>query len=152
MGFGTVRIAVVQRASPSAVARARSETSLNAARVVRSTEPRTPAGCLHLWNVLTPACVLTGKFWHRHQRPRPVTYNPDPVYHLSLGVSPSIQLNGTGHSESHSNTPMPPPATDDVPPPLPGHSDRPKSPVHPSEVRKTIDRFKLLDFFLSFFF
>jgi hypothetical protein len=34
---------------------------------------------------------------------------------------------------------MPPPATDDVPPPLPGHSDRPKSPVHPSEVREAHD-------------
>jgi hypothetical protein len=30
---------------------------------------------------------------------------------------------------------MPPPATDDVPPPLPGNSDRPKSPVQTSEVR-----------------
>lgn len=174
-------------------------------------------------DVLTPAYV-TGKFWHRHRRPRPVVYNPDPEYHLSLRTetdkskiypkkkggaaaraantsvvdqdeptpsaapepetpskpppvvevprrgpsgagrrhandserpvspvssgsssaseSPLIQkmkLNGTGHSKSHSNTPMPPPATDDVPPPLPGHSDRPKSPVHPSEVREAHD-------------
>jgi SWI/SNF-related matrix-associated actin-dependent regulator of chromatin subfamily B protein 1 len=34
-------------------------------------------------------CVLTlhhgsGKFWHRHRRPRPVTYNQDPEYHLGL--------------------------------------------------------------------
>jgi SWI/SNF-related matrix-associated actin-dependent regulator of chromatin subfamily B protein 1 len=26
----------------------------------------------------------SGKFWHRHRRPRPVTYNQDPDYHLSL--------------------------------------------------------------------
>lgn len=25
-----------------------------------------------------------GKFWHRHRRLRPVEYNPDPEYHLSL--------------------------------------------------------------------
>jgi SWI/SNF-related matrix-associated actin-dependent regulator of chromatin subfamily B protein 1 len=26
----------------------------------------------------------SGKFWHRHRRPRPVTYNQDPDYHLGL--------------------------------------------------------------------
>lgn len=29
-------------------------------------------------------CGTCGKFWHRHRRPRPVTYNQDPDYHLSL--------------------------------------------------------------------
>ncbi|KAF8270064.1 hypothetical protein EI94DRAFT_1723769 [Lactarius quietus] len=29
-------------------------------------------------------CGLCGKFWHRHRRPRPVVYNPDPEYHLGL--------------------------------------------------------------------
>jgi hypothetical protein len=33
--------------------------------------------------VLTVSCT-TGKFWHRHRRPRPVVYNPDPEYHLGL--------------------------------------------------------------------
>ncbi|KAG1752128.1 hypothetical protein EDB19DRAFT_1627888 [Suillus lakei] len=28
-------------------------------------------------------CGTCGKFWHRHRRPRPVTYNQDPDYHLS---------------------------------------------------------------------
>jgi hypothetical protein len=45
-----------------------------------------------------------------------------------------MKLNGTGHSKSDSNTPMPPPATDDVSAPPPGASDRPKSPVHTTEV------------------
>jgi SWI/SNF-related matrix-associated actin-dependent regulator of chromatin subfamily B protein 1 len=40
-----------------------------------------------------------------------------------------MKLNGTGHSKSDSNTPMPPPTTDDMPPPHPGPSDRPTSPV-----------------------
>jgi SWI/SNF-related matrix-associated actin-dependent regulator of chromatin subfamily B member 1 len=176
---------------------------------------------------LTTACA-TGKFWHRHRRPRPVVYNPDPEYHLGLRTetdkskiypkkkggaaaraantpavdqdepapatvpepetpskpepvvevprrgpsgtgrrhvdaerqvspvssgsssaseSPLIQkmkLNGTGHSKSDSNTPMPPPTADNVSPPVPGHSDRPKSPVHTTEVRE-----KLLHFFFS---
>jgi SWI/SNF-related matrix-associated actin-dependent regulator of chromatin subfamily B protein 1 len=164
-----------------------------------------------------------GKFWHRHRRPRPVLYNPDPEYHLGLRTetdkskiypkkkggaaaraantpvvdqdepapatapepetpsktepvvevprrgpstgrrhvdnerpvspvssgsssaseSPLIQkmkLNGTGHSKSDSNTPMPPPATDDVSSALPGHSDRPKSPAHTAEVREKLLR------------
>jgi SWI/SNF-related matrix-associated actin-dependent regulator of chromatin subfamily B protein 1 len=25
---------------------------------------------------------IIGKFWHRHRRPRPVEYNPDPEYHM----------------------------------------------------------------------
>lgn len=29
-------------------------------------------------------CGTCGKFWHRHRRLRPVEYNPDPEYHLSL--------------------------------------------------------------------
>ncbi|KAG9313820.1 hypothetical protein JVU11DRAFT_6183 [Chiua virens] len=29
-------------------------------------------------------CGTCGKFWHRHRRPRPVQYNPDPEYHLNL--------------------------------------------------------------------
>ncbi|KAG0698325.1 SNF5-domain-containing protein [Suillus ampliporus] len=29
-------------------------------------------------------CGTCGKFWHRHRRPRPVTYNQDPDYHLGL--------------------------------------------------------------------
>ncbi|KAI0251835.1 hypothetical protein BJV78DRAFT_1207106 [Lactifluus subvellereus] len=29
-------------------------------------------------------CGTCGKFWHRHRRPRPVVYNPDPEYHLGL--------------------------------------------------------------------
>ncbi|KAH8986946.1 hypothetical protein EDB86DRAFT_3211773 [Lactarius hatsudake] len=158
-------------------------------------------------------CGLCGKFWHRHRRPRPVVYNPDPEYHLGLrtetdkskiypkkkggaaaratntpavdqdeptpapapepetpskaepvveiprraqsgagrrhvdterAVSPvssgsssasespliqKMKLNGTGHSKSDSNTPMPPPTTDDMSPPHPGPSDRPTSPV-----------------------
>jgi SWI/SNF-related matrix-associated actin-dependent regulator of chromatin subfamily B member 1 len=171
---------------------------------------------------LTTACAA-GKFWHRHRRPRPVVYNPDPEYHLGLRTevdkskiypkkkggaaaraantsvvdqdeptpvtapepetpsktepvveaprrgasgtgrrhadaerpvspvssgsssaseSPLIQkmkLNGTGHSKSDSNTPMPPPTTDDVSPPAPGHSDRPKSPpAHTAEVRERL--------------
>lgn len=27
-------------------------------------------------------CGACGKFWHRHRRPRPVEYNPDPEYHM----------------------------------------------------------------------
>ncbi|KAH6910743.1 hypothetical protein BKA70DRAFT_1271401 [Coprinopsis sp. MPI-PUGE-AT-0042] len=27
-------------------------------------------------------CGTCGKFWHRHRRPRPVEYNPDPEYHM----------------------------------------------------------------------
>jgi SWI/SNF-related matrix-associated actin-dependent regulator of chromatin subfamily B protein 1 len=55
----------------------------------------------------------------------------------SASESPLIQkmkLNGAGHSKSDSNTPMPPPATDEAAPPAPGLSDRPKSPVHTAEV------------------
>lgn len=29
-------------------------------------------------------CGACGKFWHRHRRPRPVEYNPDPEYHNGL--------------------------------------------------------------------
>jgi len=74
---------------------------------------------------------------HVNDSERPVS--PVSSGSSSASESPLIQkmkLNGTGHTKSHSNTPMPPPATDDVPPPPPGHSDRPKSPVHTSEVRE----------------
>jgi SWI/SNF-related matrix-associated actin-dependent regulator of chromatin subfamily B protein 1 len=154
-------------------------------------------------------CGLCGKFWHRHRRPRPVVYNPDPEYHLGLRTetdkskiypkkkgaaaaratntpavdqdeptpatapepetpskiepvveiprraqsgrrhvdteravspvssgsssaseSPLIQkMKLNGHSKSDSNTPMPPPTTDDMSPPHPGPSDRPTSPI-----------------------
>jgi SWI/SNF-related matrix-associated actin-dependent regulator of chromatin subfamily B member 1 len=56
----------------------------------------------------------------------------------SASESPLIQkmkLNGTGHSKSDSNTPIPLPTTDDASAPLPGPSDRPTSPVHNAEVR-----------------
>src|SRR5258707_11164171 len=172
-------------------------------------------------SVLTTARTI-GKFWHRHRRPRPVMYNPDPEYHLSLrtetdkskippkkkggaaaraantpavdqdeptpatapepetpskvepvveiprrapsgagrrhadnerAVSPvssgsssasespliqKMKLNGTGHAKSDSNTPMPPPTTDDVSTALPGPSDRPISPVHTPEVGRNL--------------
>jgi SWI/SNF-related matrix-associated actin-dependent regulator of chromatin subfamily B member 1 len=55
----------------------------------------------------------------------------------SASESPLIQkmkLNGTGHSKSDSNTPMPPHAAEDVSSALPGPSDRPTSPVHTAEV------------------
>ncbi|KAG6879582.1 hypothetical protein C0992_001027 [Termitomyces sp. T32_za158] len=29
-------------------------------------------------------CGVCGKYWHRHRRPRPVEYNPDPEYHSGL--------------------------------------------------------------------
>lgn len=29
-------------------------------------------------------CGMCGKFWHRHRRPRPVTYSSDPAFHLKL--------------------------------------------------------------------
>jgi SWI/SNF-related matrix-associated actin-dependent regulator of chromatin subfamily B protein 1 len=168
--------------------------------------------------VLTASCTI-GKFWHRHRRPRPVLYNPDPEYHLGLrtetdkskiypkkkggaaaraantpavdqdeptpapapepetpskvepvveeprrapsgagrrradnerAVSPvssgsssasespliqKMKLNGTGHAKSDSNTPMPPPTTDDVSSSaVPGPSDRPTSPLQTAEV------------------
>ncbi|KAI9513428.1 hypothetical protein F5148DRAFT_971668 [Russula earlei] len=163
-------------------------------------------------------CGTCGKFWHRHRRPRPVVYNPDPEYHLGLrtetdkskiypkkkggaaaraantpvvdqdeptpatapepetpskteqvvevsrrapsgpgrrhvdterAVSPvstgsssasespliqKMKLNGTSHTKSDPNTPIAPPTTDDIPPPIPGPSNRPTSPVHAAEV------------------
>ncbi len=167
---------------------------------------------------------MIGKFWHRHRRPRPVVYNPDPEYHLGLrtetdkskiypkkkggaaaraantpavdqdeatpatapepetpskvepvveiprrsqsrvgrrhvdaerAVSPvssgsssasespliqKMKLNGTGHSKSDSNTPMPPPTTEDMSPPNPGPSERPTSPVQNAGVRSHLYR------------
>ncbi|KAF8480047.1 SNF5-domain-containing protein [Russula ochroleuca] len=167
-------------------------------------------------------CGTCGKFWHRHRRPRPVMYNPDPEYHLGLrtetdkskiypkkkggaaaraantpvvdqdeptpatapepetpsklepvveiprrapsgagrrhadaerAVSPvssgsssasespliqKMKLNGTGHSKSDSNTPMPPHTADDVSSAPPGPSDRPTSPVHAAEVARYV--------------
>lgn len=159
--------------------------------------------------ILTASCTI-GKFWHRHRRPRPVVYNPDPEYHLGLrtetdkskiypkkkggaaaraantpavdqdeptpaaapepetpskvepvvevprrapsgagrrhadnerAVSPvssgsssasespliqKMKLNGTGHAKSDSNTPIPPPTTDDTSSSaVPGPSDQP---------------------------
>ncbi|KAG6916643.1 hypothetical protein DXG01_006064 [Tephrocybe rancida] len=29
-------------------------------------------------------CGVCGKYWHRHRRPRPVEYNPDPNFHIGL--------------------------------------------------------------------
>jgi len=65
---------------------------------------------------------------------------PSPVSSGSSSASESpliqkMKLNGTGHAKSDSNTPMPPPTTDDVSSSaVPGSSDRPTSPVHTAEV------------------
>lgn len=43
--------------------------------------------CGELLYQLAYCCLMlidryVGKFWHRHRRPRPVEYNPDPEYHM----------------------------------------------------------------------
>lgn len=78
MEFGIARIVVAQKISPLGVAKARSATSPSVAPVVRN-----PEWLFLFVSVLTAECAA-GKFWHRHRRPRPVVYNPDPEYHLGL--------------------------------------------------------------------
>nr|BAM72038.1 Snf5 [Coprinopsis cinerea] len=46
-------------------------------------------------------CGTCGKFWHRHRRPRPVEYNPDPEYHLNASSSKA------DHRPSGDGTPKP---------------------------------------------
>lgn len=99
-------------------------------------EPETPSKIEPVVEVPRRGPSGTGRR-HVNDSERPVS--PVSSGSSSASESPLIQkmkLNGTGHSKSHSNTPMPLPATDDVPPPLPGNSDRPKSPVQTSEVRE----------------
>ena len=37
-----------------------------------------------IWSVKIRSCDKQGKFWHRHRRPRPVTYNADPDFHSGV--------------------------------------------------------------------
>lgn len=88
-------------------------------------------------------CGTCGKFWHRHRRLRPVQYNSDPQYHLSLrneaeqtktstkkrGRAPNSATVAEGNetpSRQKSEAEVPPPVTSTV---LPSEEDRPVSPV-----------------------
>lgn len=75
MACGTVRIAVVPKASPWVGERGRWVTSRNAELVVCNSIPRIDSNN----NVSSP-----GKFWHRHRRPRPVEYNANPDFHSGI--------------------------------------------------------------------
>ncbi|KAH0831177.1 hypothetical protein J3R83DRAFT_13754 [Lanmaoa asiatica] len=90
-------------------------------------------------------CGTCGKFWHRHRRPRPVQYNSDPQYHLSLRneelgktnakkrgrAANSVAADGAEtpsrqKSELWIEVPTRPPNSATIPP---SEDDRPVSPV-----------------------
>ena len=100
-------------------------------------EPETPSKTEPVVEVPRRGPSGTGRRHVDNERP----VSPVSSGSSSASESPLIQkmkLNGTGHSKSDSNTPIAPPATDDVSAPLPGHSDRPKSPAHTAEVREKL--------------
>ncbi|KAF7762167.1 hypothetical protein Agabi119p4_8760 [Agaricus bisporus var. burnettii] len=56
-------------------------------------------------------CGTCGKFWHRHRRPRPVEYNPDPEFHMRKEgdtKNTSKKKSGTqkGQGAAATSTPM----------------------------------------------
>ncbi|KAF8556610.1 SNF5-domain-containing protein [Imleria badia] len=90
-------------------------------------------------------CGTCGKFWHRHRRPRPVQYNSDPQYHLSLRneevgkttakkrgraanstVADGTETPSRQKSELWAEVPTRPPNSATIPP---SEDDRPVSPV-----------------------
>lgn len=75
MAFGIALIVDVQRVLRWEEGKGRWVTNRSVGRVV----------CLLFFSIILQCahCSL-GKFWHRHRRPRPVEYNPDPNFHSGL--------------------------------------------------------------------
>ena len=73
--FGIVQIAVAQRTLLLEGERDLLGTSLSAVLVVSLADNYHLVLCCYLQ-------LTTGKYWHRHRRPRPVEYSTDPEFHL----------------------------------------------------------------------
>ena len=72
--------------------------------------------------------VFSGKYWHRHRRPRPVVYNSDPEFHLNLKrEEEQSKINSNRKKRPHANnTEAPPSKAPTVEPETPA---KPKSEV-----------------------
>lgn len=65
--------------------------------------------------------MKTGKFWHRHRRPRPVEYNPTDEYHENLRrLEVEAKLNASRKKRPHSHAVEPPSKAPTVEPETPG--------------------------------
>ncbi|KAI0037103.1 hypothetical protein K488DRAFT_37318, partial [Vararia minispora EC-137] len=60
-------------------------------------------------------CGTCGKFWHRHRRPRPVTYNTDPAHHLQAKVeaekAKTVSKRKRGNANANKDDDAPTPST-----------------------------------------
>ncbi|KAF8062306.1 hypothetical protein FPV67DRAFT_266178 [Lyophyllum atratum] len=75
-------------------------------------------------------CGICGKYWHRHRRPRPVEYNPDPDFHSGLKreadvakITASVKKKGGAAALRAQSSTLPPTPAETSEPQTPSRSN-----------------------------